>query len=678
MSTHKKNPHSGPKMWHRDHKQQRARTDEEKKSTFKIPIGNIVPDSIDKDGFPVVMVRLSKNRPKIVSTKQLPAAPACFFDEKPIDGIKPTEPVAEEKEETPPETKLEFSNHQGVYMNIPIKLPLNDGSDDVAEYMMSLRVIDTPVIPTEVYCDKSERFEQLRDNIMNHDFNVPPTTAIRSWDCRPFQDIMSPCKSKNIFRNDSPKKISEYKRSNMKITTTLKCWHDCYPINGIPHVCVWRKHHKTKTYDVYGLFCSLGCARKYNAEWHRVTFNSSVRDQLTIEFERKYYNLKLQPGKRLPIAPERTALIDFGGVLTIEEFRRIASDGTETYIDTYMPYEVVPMSLVERAVGPILNCDLVEQKPKPEEEKKKDHHQGKQSTPSALRINTPQNVLSPSFDPNVCTSPLLMKRSPSSPSSPRAKSNMQPGPLFSPVVSKQSPPNPAGKPNSAFSSFWSRAMGNNEQTSEESRIINEKEETKKQYAFSELPSEKDIMTTHPKFSFDRQSENGGGDGDDLLKQTKIMQWRAYEQKRSIWARNKYPPVKPVEQAPKQQEAQEAQTVQQQNEQEATQVEKVQEPPRKRRRCANGSAQGTTSKKDEKASSVGDWRMAMQDRQSTSKTSSEKVGGKQPAKRAKKDNVAAAAPAAVKPALALKGLKHHKVTLDSTKINTLLQTITVDS
>lgn len=103
--------------------------------------------------------------------------------------------------------------------------------------------------------------------------------------------------------------------------TNVHCWHcahgfDTPPI-GIPV-------HKPDgaPYELYGVFCSFGCMKTFNAT--RPCHERAVSGQLIHEMLRDVYGVIDVVGK----APPKQMLTKFGGSMTIEEFRQ--SSATKT------------------------------------------------------------------------------------------------------------------------------------------------------------------------------------------------------------------------------------------------------------------------------------------------------------------------------------------------------------
>ena len=111
----------------------------------------------------------------------------------------------------------------------------------------------------------------------------------------------------------------EFKNFNNKkfFQTNICCWHCCHKFNNMP--CGIPLYYEKDLFHVKGVFCSFNCALTYN-------YNSKENDNVIQERESLLYLLykKIHNVKDVDIeyAPEKETLEMFGGILTIEEFRK--------------------------------------------------------------------------------------------------------------------------------------------------------------------------------------------------------------------------------------------------------------------------------------------------------------------------------------------------------------------
>lgn len=96
-------------------------------------------------------------------------------------------------------------------------------------------------------------------------------------------------------------------------TTEIKCWWCCHNFDNAP--CGIPIKYEDDTFYVYGCFCSFNCSLSYN-------FNSNVDKKWDrAGLIKLLYNKTYNTDKELNYAPNRECLKDFGGYMTIKEFR---------------------------------------------------------------------------------------------------------------------------------------------------------------------------------------------------------------------------------------------------------------------------------------------------------------------------------------------------------------------
>lgn len=101
--------------------------------------------------------------------------------------------------------------------------------------------------------------------------------------------------------------------------TKVWCWHCCHAFEGSPvyvPTAIKTVSDDDATFEVYGNFCSFPCARTYLAE--RPHFNSHQEMVLLNKMAIDVY------GQDMPIrlAPPRICLSQFGGNMSLDEFRQ--------------------------------------------------------------------------------------------------------------------------------------------------------------------------------------------------------------------------------------------------------------------------------------------------------------------------------------------------------------------
>lgn len=181
---------------------------------------------------------------------------------------------------------------------------------------------------------------------------MPPRMATKMW--------YFPTRLVAVTDSWSPEKEPEVQPCSSSQADALWCWHDCHPFTGRPFRMPWSKDRKTGTYSVLGYFCSPACARAYNNNWGRCSAGKSRRDTLIIELAVKYYGYSYRSKKNgtapayslFPCAPDKLLLKEFGGPLSIEEFRAYTRSDCEKHLSLEYPYVVVPQIALEKANAP--------------------------------------------------------------------------------------------------------------------------------------------------------------------------------------------------------------------------------------------------------------------------------------------------------------------------------------
>lgn len=99
--------------------------------------------------------------------------------------------------------------------------------------------------------------------------------------------------------------------------TDICCWHCCHKFNSMP--CGIPHSYEDGIFNILGVFCSFNCALTYNYDSKINENDIQERESLLYMMYKKINNVKEID---LPYAPEKQTLKMFGGLLTIEEFRK--------------------------------------------------------------------------------------------------------------------------------------------------------------------------------------------------------------------------------------------------------------------------------------------------------------------------------------------------------------------
>ena len=103
----------------------------------------------------------------------------------------------------------------------------------------------------------------------------------------------------------------------------MKCWWCCYEIESQNKLNLpYTYDEKKDTFKTLGYFCSWSCMKTYALDKYGITRGSRISGNIVM-MRKKLFN---KIGHITP-APNRYALKDFGGNLTIDEFRKnVVSD----------------------------------------------------------------------------------------------------------------------------------------------------------------------------------------------------------------------------------------------------------------------------------------------------------------------------------------------------------------
>ena len=145
-----------------------------------------------------------------------------------------------------------------------------------------------------------------------------------------------------------------------KYDQNTKCWwckhHFDTPAIGLPENYVDGK------FELQGNFCCFNCAKSYNLD---LSDNNTWKRNSLLDF---FYNLTYNEDKTIVPAPHWKTLRDFGGNLSIEEFRDDLLMNTKEYIYLHPPL-VTRKPLIEeinrKKVNHIDNDELVLKRSKP-------------------------------------------------------------------------------------------------------------------------------------------------------------------------------------------------------------------------------------------------------------------------------------------------------------------------
>jgi len=127
--------------------------------------------------------------------------------------------------------------------------------------------------------------------------------------------------------------------------TNIWCWWDGHPFTNLP--CVLPELYHNETYHVIGCFCSFNCALAYNL-YHIKDSKIYHRKSLVYKLYREMYGLSADYDADIAEAPPRERLLNFGGKMTIDAFRRSLIMINKEYIVYMPPIKPISITIEER------------------------------------------------------------------------------------------------------------------------------------------------------------------------------------------------------------------------------------------------------------------------------------------------------------------------------------------
>ena len=117
------------------------------------------------------------------------------------------------------------------------------------------------------------------------------------------------------------------------------CWWCCHEFKGTPLNMPYKHDEKRNTFRTSGTFCSWSCMKTYALDTYGINRGSIICGNMIMMRKKLFGKL----GSIKP-APKRLRLVEFGGDLTIEQFREnlLVDDGPPKEAHT----EPVPNILV--------------------------------------------------------------------------------------------------------------------------------------------------------------------------------------------------------------------------------------------------------------------------------------------------------------------------------------------
>lgn len=117
------------------------------------------------------------------------------------------------------------------------------------------------------------------------------------------------------------------------------CWWCCHPCESDPLQLPYKYDYRTDKFSTCGKFCSWSCMKTFTLDTYGITRGGQMMCNIII-MRKKVYNTV----ERIQAAPNRFSLVQFGGTLTIEEFRKGRTVDTWTAVK---PIEVSNNDTIE-------------------------------------------------------------------------------------------------------------------------------------------------------------------------------------------------------------------------------------------------------------------------------------------------------------------------------------------
>jgi hypothetical protein len=181
--------------------------------------------------------------------------------------------------------------------------------------------ITTSEINNNIECDNVNSDE----NNINNDIFIKDESKNTYSESNTLSDFNSTY-NQNTFILNNINKIITY---SSNFTPTTKCWW-CKNTFDTPSVQLPENYYN-ETFYCIGNFCSYNCVKSYNLD-----LNDSLLYKRESLIHLLYY-LTYSEYKNIKLAPHWLTLIDYGGTLTIEEFRDNTTSNTKEYLILHPP-----------------------------------------------------------------------------------------------------------------------------------------------------------------------------------------------------------------------------------------------------------------------------------------------------------------------------------------------------
>lgn len=128
------------------------------------------------------------------------------------------------------------------------------------------------------------------------------------------------------------------------------CWWCCHDFEGTPLNMPFKHDERRNTFHTTGNFCSWSCMKSYALERYGLSRGGLICGNIVMMRKKKYNQI----GPIKP-APHRFSLKEFGGDLTIEEFRK------NNTVDEVKSNEVRTQPVVDKLIPIISNTKKMDE-----------------------------------------------------------------------------------------------------------------------------------------------------------------------------------------------------------------------------------------------------------------------------------------------------------------------------
>lgn len=115
-------------------------------------------------------------------------------------------------------------------------------------------------------------------------------------------------------------------KDNKYFRTDILCWNCCHKFDNMP--CGIPYKYEDEIFHVKGIFCSFNCALRYNYESKFNESDIQERESLLNLMYKKIHDVKEAD---ISYAPIKETLVEFGGLLSIKDFRKNSKSYTLVY-----------------------------------------------------------------------------------------------------------------------------------------------------------------------------------------------------------------------------------------------------------------------------------------------------------------------------------------------------------